>query len=936
MKNKTKQNKTKQNKFNIGTLFFLISLMVMSYSHNSYADCCKPVYKDCEVPNATDTDEHCKKGREITDGKVDQLLACWTDGFIAIHPVGLISWGLALAAANIYCNNVYSENRCVLNDFSAIPELPNGIDDNCDGVGLGDEFCDGIDNDSDGLIDEDEGSCKFRILLAPYCFNGSDAEFQTAVDKQKQTFFDATGLSACEYKNVSFEVVLPTVFKSNCQLNTSKVDLSAIQADYEAAGYKYANYDWVHVMTDQNLAGVHRGGSIRDGRSWGETTDVANSHPDVIMIHEMGHTVDLDDEYVSEEADSKITDGPNSDNSINYLGKDLGCDPHALDCCGPSFWNPASTYVHDGTQCGHAYAICCQGNLSVADATADVLTNDPNGRCIMSSTTADGPRRFCQRCLTELRANGFICDSRFDGMDRLIEIIAKASSLTTPIFIDGVSWENGRAGLQNISPKETGDMVVRLYKPDGSVWATRGLIYPDGSIPETVGLIPEYYLKFVLPDDINNTDKIKLTTSVDGAVVGQTTINGAEPTADAGVDQTLECTGPLTSVYLDGSGSFDEDGDTITYLWPEINSTDMYAFINLTPGSHEVELQVNDGIFTGSNFVNINVQDTTPPEISINEMEPFVVCSEDNLTMNMPEVTDLCSDFSIQGMIIDSTNSSLILPYDVSDGTGILPPGEHLIEWTATDSWGNSSVATQTIEVRSSIFASQKIDIKDRAKLTTINSNGFPIITSSGDIEVGSNSQTGTLMAANNIMLRSNAYIDGNVVAGGYIDNNQGANVTGTTENENISFAGTDFYNVENVSTFSQGINLEPDQNLEIYPDSFEYINVKSRSTLTMHPGTYYTRQFSVEPQAVINSYPGVIIVVSDNVILRGDFIEPVDLRYSGYNMISIDIPFTGSITAPNGYIKINSTVEGTVMGKNIELTPDQQLICNESFFPNF
>ena len=75
------------------------------------------------------------------------------------------------------------------------------------------------------------------------------------------------------------------------------------------------------------------------------------------------------------------------------------------------------------------------------------------------------------------------------------------------------------------------------------------------------------------------------------------------PVADAGPNQTAYAwIDGIADVNLDGSASYDEDGDELTYLWswqiePNIyEANGVNPIIELPVGEHIIELVVNDGI----------------------------------------------------------------------------------------------------------------------------------------------------------------------------------------------------------------------------------------------------------------------------------------------------------------------------------------------------
>ena len=119
------------------------------------------------------------------------------------------------------------------------------------------------------------------------------------------------------------------------------------------------------------------------------------------------------------------------------------------------------------------------------------------------------------------------------------------------------------------------------------------------------------------------------------------------PAADAGADQTVELeTHEGTEVVLDGSGSSDPDGDTLTYewTWDGNSASGVNPTVVLPLGTTIITLVVNDGtVDSDPDTVDITVEDTTPPEVEIIVPQAGAAL-QDGVTLKA-EATDL-SDVS--------------------------------------------------------------------------------------------------------------------------------------------------------------------------------------------------------------------------------------------------------------------------------------------------
>jgi hypothetical protein len=181
------------------------------------------------------------------------------------------------------------------------------------------------------------------------------------------------------------------------------------------------------------------------------------------------------------------------------------------------------------------------------------------------------------------------------------------------------------------------------------------------------------------------------------------------PVANAGADQLVSvgatCQAPVT---LNGTGSSDPDGDSLTYTWtsglppfpPIVLSGSAEAVTGptpaapLAPGVYTIVLTVNDGRGgVASDTVVVTVRDTTPP-VFVSVPAPITVEQSSPVgtvvTVPLPTATDNCP-----GPLVISSDASPFSPPQPS----IFPPGMTTVTFRTCDASCNSATATTTVTV---------------------------------------------------------------------------------------------------------------------------------------------------------------------------------------------------------------------------------------------
>ncbi|MFC1921643.1 PKD domain-containing protein, partial [Chloroflexota bacterium] len=207
------------------------------------------------------------------------------------------------------------------------------------------------------------------------------------------------------------------------------------------------------------------------------------------------------------------------------------------------------------------------------------------------------------------------------------------------------------------------------------------------------------------------------------------------PVADAGPDQTVEQTSLAgTLVTLDGSDSYDEDGDELTYEWGwldddgivhELFGEIVEAVFPL--GETTVALKVDDGNPEGrdDDLVVITVVDTIAPVIVVERIIEVEQETLEGSSVQIPfRVKDTC-DADVE--------------VTVEGDLPVYPLGDTVVTFTATDDSGNVAIATTIVSVVDTTAPEitcepgvnphgKIIPGKNRDKDTPVNPDGFYLI----------------------------------------------------------------------------------------------------------------------------------------------------------------------------------------------------------------
>jgi len=183
------------------------------------------------------------------------------------------------------------------------------------------------------------------------------------------------------------------------------------------------------------------------------------------------------------------------------------------------------------------------------------------------------------------------------------------------------------------------------------------------------------------------------------------------PVADAGMDQMIDLG---MAVTLDGTGSYDDDGDALTYQWtistqpPESAATltgETTSAPSFTPdvgGRYEIQLVVDDGTeFSAPDTVAIEVtSEMTSPPVAVAPPAAIIPLGQPYTLDGTGSYDDDGDSLTYSWLLLSSPAGSTVLLQGASTATPKLTPdqeGDYVVRLTVNDGTFNSMPVQTTL-----------------------------------------------------------------------------------------------------------------------------------------------------------------------------------------------------------------------------------------------
>jgi hypothetical protein len=167
-----------------------------------------------------------------------------------------------------------------------------------------------------------------------------------------------------------------------------------------------------------------------------------------------------------------------------------------------------------------------------------------------------------------------------------------------------------------------------------------------------------------------------------------------------------ECTGPTTTVNLNGLGSRDPDGNPLTFAWSGGfvggSATGPSPSVEFPgTGSFPIDLTVADTDLSTMCDTSVKVQDTTPPLIAITQPMPTTYTHSSILTLDY-SVTDICTGVASFTPTLDGATT--LDGHGLQSGQAIrllteLALGTHVFNIGAVDVAGNADTKSVSFTI---------------------------------------------------------------------------------------------------------------------------------------------------------------------------------------------------------------------------------------------